>query len=121
MAKVSLSMTDPNTPPRSDALAWVVGSDAPEKHVVNPGFMALTDAASVIVAAIQGFAQPRGLLSLRRQHSWSSLRDKLAEGGLAAAQGLYRLIYAMHSGIGGGGYRHARPSLKGRRPCFASS
>ncbi|MCQ4313400.1 ABC transporter substrate-binding protein [Pseudomonas stutzeri] len=96
-------MTDPNTPPRSDALAWVAGSDAPEKHVVNLGFMALTDAASLIVAATQGFAQPYGLtLNLRRQHSWSNLRDKLVEGELDAAQGLYGLIYAMHLGISGG-------------------
>ena len=96
-------MTDPNTPPRSNALAWVAGSDAPEKHVVNLGFMALTDAASLIVAATQGFAQPYGLtLNLRRQSSWSNLRDKLVEGELDAAQGLYGLIYAMHLGIGGG-------------------
>src|SRR5690606_35773856 len=103
MAKVSFSMIDPNTAPRPDPLAWAAGSDAPEKHVVNLGFMALTDAASLIVAATQGFAQPYGItLNLRRQNSWSNLRDKLVEGELDAAQGLYGLIYAMHLGIGGG-------------------
>ena len=36
-------MTDlPNTP-----LAWVNGSDAPEKSAIDLGFMALTDCASV--------------------------------------------------------------------------
>ncbi|MEK0362887.1 CmpA/NrtA family ABC transporter substrate-binding protein [Pseudomonas sp. CBC3] len=95
-------MTHPNTPPRPDPLAWVTGSDAPEKHVVNLGFMALTDAASLIVAATQGFAQPYGLtLNLQRQTSWSNIRDKLIEGELDAAHGLYGLIYAVHLGIGG--------------------
>jgi len=103
MAKVPLSMTDPTPSLRPDAKAWVAGSDAPEKHVVNLGFMALTDAASLIVAATQGFAQPYGLtLNLQRQSSWSSVRDKLVEGELDAAHGLYGLIYAVHLGIGGG-------------------
>ncbi|MCF7202979.1 CmpA/NrtA family ABC transporter substrate-binding protein [Pseudomonas oligotrophica] len=89
-------------PVRPDALAWVNGSDAPEKSSLNLGFMALTDAASLIVAATQGFAQPYGLtLNLRRQHSWSALRDRLLDGQLDAAQGLYSLIYAVHLGIGG--------------------
>ncbi|MCQ4320245.1 CmpA/NrtA family ABC transporter substrate-binding protein [Stutzerimonas stutzeri] len=96
-------MTDPTPSLRPDAKVWVAGSDAPEKHVVNLGFMALTDAASLIVAATQGFAQPYGLtLNLQRQSSWSSVRDKLVEGELDAAHGLYGLIYAVHLGIGGG-------------------
>ena len=95
-------MTDLPPSLRPDAKAWVAGSDAPEKHVVNLGFMALTDAASLIVAATQGFAQPYGLtLNLQRQSSWSSVRDKLVEGQLDAAHGLYGLIYAVHLGIGG--------------------
>ncbi len=95
-------MTHSNPPLRPDPLAWVAGSDAPEKRVVNLGFMALTDAASLIVAATQGFAQPYGLtLNLQRQTSWSNVRDKLIEGELDAAHGLYGLIYAVHLGIGG--------------------
>ena len=95
-------MTEPSTPHRHDALAWVAGSDAPEKSSVNLGFLPLTDAASLIVAATQGFAQPFGLtLNLQRQSSWSALRDKLIGGELDAAHGLYGLIYAVHLGIGG--------------------
>lgn len=95
-------MTDPFSPHRHDALAWAAGSDAPEKSSVNLGFLPLTDAASLIVAATQGFAQPFGLtLNLQRQSSWSSLRDKLIGGELDAAHGLYGLIYAVHLGIGG--------------------
>ncbi|VVO65014.1 Nitrate transport protein NrtA [Pseudomonas fluorescens] len=83
-------------------LAWVNGSDAPEKSAINLGFMALSDCASVVVAATQGFAQPYGLtLNLKRQASWANLRDKLVSGELDAAHSLYGLIYAVHLGIGG--------------------
>ncbi|MEG0859367.1 MAG: CmpA/NrtA family ABC transporter substrate-binding protein [Pseudomonas sp.] len=88
----------------SNPLAWVNGSDAPEKHSLNIGFMALSDCASVVVAATQGFAQPYGLsLNLARQSSWAGLRDKLVSGELDAAHSLYGLIYAVHLGIGGTG------------------
>lgn len=67
--------------------AWAGGSDAPEKSALDIGFMALTDSASLIVAATQGFAQPYGLtLNLRRQPSWATLRDKLLSSASAAAR-----------------------------------
>ncbi|WP_223508575.1 MULTISPECIES: CmpA/NrtA family ABC transporter substrate-binding protein [unclassified Pseudomonas] len=88
--------------PSADPLAWVNGSDAPEKTEINLGFMALSDCASVVVAATQGFAQPHGLtLNLKRQSSWANLRDKLVSGELDAAHSLYGLVYAVHLGIGG--------------------
>lgn len=94
-------MTD-NTTTRTDTLAWVAGSDAPEKSVLDLGFMALTDSASLIVAATQGFAQPHGLtLNLQRQASWATLRDKLLCGELDAAQTLYGQIYGIHLGLSG--------------------
>lgn len=87
---------------RTDVLDWVNGSDGPEKSVLNLGFMALTDSASLIVAATQGFAQPYGLtLNLQRQSSWATLRDKLLSRELDAAQSLYGQIYGTHLGIGG--------------------
>ena len=71
--------------PSAGPLAWVNGSDAPEKTEINLGFMALSDCASVVVAATQGFAQPHGLtLNLKRQSSWASLRDQLVSGELDA-------------------------------------
>ncbi|MFV3306826.1 CmpA/NrtA family ABC transporter substrate-binding protein [Pseudomonas sp. NY15181] len=91
-----------STSGRPDSLAWVAGSDAPEKSALNLGFMALTDSASLVVAATQGFAQPYGLtLNLQRQSSWAGLRDRLLSGELDAAQGLYGLIYGMQLGLGG--------------------
>lgn len=84
-----------------NALAWVSGSDAPERSIVNLGFMPLTDAASLIVAATQGFAQPYGLtLHLHRQPSWSALRDRLLNGELDAAHSLYSMIYGLQLGLG---------------------
>ncbi|MWV16103.1 nitrate ABC transporter substrate-binding protein [Pseudomonas sp. L-22-4S-12] len=94
-------MTNSSTT-RSDNLAWVAGSDAPEKSVLDLGFMALTDSASLIVAATQGFAQPYGLtLNLQRQASWATLRDKLLAGELDAAQALYGQVYGIHLGLSG--------------------
>jgi len=86
----------------SSPLAWLHGSDAPEKTSLNIGFMALSDCAPLVVAATQGFAQPHGLtLNLRRQSSWAGLRDGLLSGELDAAHCLYGLSYAVHLGIGG--------------------
>jgi two-component system, oxyanion-binding sensor len=87
--------------PRPDATAWAAGSDAPEKTALNIGYLPLTDSASLIVAATQGFAQPYGLtLNLHRQASWAGLRDRLLGGELDAAQGLYGLIYGIQLGLG---------------------
>lgn len=73
------------TESEASPLAWVNGSDAPEKTEINPGFMALSDCASVVVAATQGFAQPYGLtLNLKRQSSWTNLRDNKAAKTVAA-------------------------------------
>jgi ABC-type nitrate/sulfonate/bicarbonate transport system substrate-binding protein len=84
------------------SLAWINGSDAPELASVDVGFMALTDSASLIVAATQGFAQPYGLhINLHRQTSWANLRDKLVSGELHAAHSLYGLVYAVQLGLAG--------------------
>ncbi|MDD0976369.1 CmpA/NrtA family ABC transporter substrate-binding protein [Pseudomonas fontis] len=86
----------------SHSLAWVAGSDAPEKNVLNLGYMPLSDCASVVVAATQGFAQPYGLtLNLHRQASWAGINDKLLSGELDAAHSLYGMIYATQLGISG--------------------
>lgn len=88
--------------PRMRALpfAWINGHDTPEKTVVRLGYLPLTDSASLIVAATQGFAERYGLrVELHRQTSWSTLRDHLLTGELDAAQGLYGLIYSMHLGL----------------------
>ena len=84
------------------SLAWVAGSDGPEKNLLDIGFMPLSDCASVVVAATQGFAQPYGLtLNLHRQSSWAGINDKLLSGELDAAHSLYSMVYAIQLGISG--------------------
>lgn len=83
-------------------LAWVAGSNALEKNVLNIGYMPLSDCASLVVAATQGFAQPYGLtLNLQRQTSWAGISDKLLSGELDVAHSLYGMIYAIQLGISG--------------------
>ena len=92
----------PDSPPSAAAHLWVAGSDAPEKPELNLGFLPLSDAASLIVAATQGFGEPHGLtLHLHRQPSWSALRDNLLGGRLDAAHSLYGLVYGIQLGLGG--------------------
>ena len=92
----------PAQPSPHAAHLWVAGSDAPEKPELNLGFLPLSDAASLIVAATQGFGEPHGLtLNLHRQPSWSALRDNLLNGQLDAAHCLYGLVYGVQLGLGG--------------------
>lgn len=64
--------------------------------------MPLVDAAPLIVAREFGFAEEEGLdLVLRREQSWSALRDKLAMKRLSAAHMLTPAALAMSMGLGG--------------------
>lgn len=66
------------------------------------GFLPLVDAAPLVVARELGFAEQEGLdLVLRREQTWSALRDKLAMGRYAAAHMLTPAALAMSLGIGG--------------------
>jgi nitrate/nitrite transport system substrate-binding protein len=85
----------------ANASAYVAGSDAPEQGVVRVGFMPLTDCAALVMASVLGFDQRYGVkIELRREMSWSSVRDKLCDGGLDAAHTLYGLVTGVHLGIG---------------------
>ncbi|MDZ4254808.1 MAG: CmpA/NrtA family ABC transporter substrate-binding protein, partial [Sulfuritalea sp.] len=82
--------------------AHVAGSDAPELAEVRVGFMPLSDCASVVVAAAEGFDRKHGIrIVLERETSWASVRDKLVNRELDAAHVLYGLVYGLHLGIGG--------------------
>lgn len=65
------------------------------------GYLPLTDAASLIVAADFDFAEREGLaLRLERDVSWANLRDKLLIGALHAAHFLAPLAIATRLGVG---------------------
>jgi two-component system, oxyanion-binding sensor len=66
------------------------------------GYLPLVDAAPLIIADAMGFAEEEGLaLELEAAPSWSSLRDLLAFGQVAAAQMLAPLPVALAMGLGG--------------------
>lgn len=81
---------------------WAAGSDAPEKKTLRVGFIALTDCASVVMAAVKKFDAKYGItLVPSKESSWASVRDKLVSGELDAAHVLYGLVYGLESGISG--------------------
>ena len=89
-------------PPGVRQGAWAAGSDAPEKIELKVGFIPLTDCASVVMAAVQGFDKKYGIkITPTKEASWAAVRDKLTNGELDAAHVLYGLIYGVHLGIGG--------------------
>ncbi|WP_309644833.1 CmpA/NrtA family ABC transporter substrate-binding protein [Phenylobacterium sp.] len=66
------------------------------------GFLPLNDAAPLIVARDKGFFAAEGLdVTLRREASWATLRDKVAVGALDGAQLLAPLVLATSLGVGG--------------------
>ena len=73
----------------------------PEKHNLNLGFIPLTDSAPLIVAKELGFFERWGLdVTLQKQNSWATLRDKLHAGMLDAAQMLAPMPIASSLGLG---------------------
>ncbi len=47
--------------PALRAAVWAGGSDAPEKPILVAGFLPLTDCASLVVAATEGFDRKHGI------------------------------------------------------------
>ncbi len=75
---------------------------APERAHLRLGFVALSDAAPLIVAQHLALGARHGLtLELSRQPSWAAVRDKLLSGELDAAHALYGLVCGVQLGIGG--------------------
>lgn len=66
------------------------------------GFVALTDAASVLMAEELGLYAARGLsVELVRTPSWPAVRDGLLSGDLDAAHGLFAMPLSIAAGITG--------------------
>jgi len=73
-----------------------------EQKEVKLGFMPLVDCAPLIVALEQGYFKNQGLeVTLVKQYSWATMRDKLHAGVLDAAQLLAPMVLASSLGIGG--------------------
>jgi NitT/TauT family transport system ATP-binding protein len=69
--------------------------------VLECGFLPLTDAAPLIIAAEMGFAEEEGIaLRLQRENNWASIRDKIAFGIYPVAHMLSPMALAMSLGLG---------------------
>ncbi|MDW8398991.1 MAG: CmpA/NrtA family ABC transporter substrate-binding protein [Acetobacteraceae bacterium] len=80
------------------------GSSAPEVRRATLGFIALTDAAPVIIAKEKGFFAKHGMpeVEVARQASWGATRDNLVlgggRGGIDGAHLLTPMAYLIHTG-----------------------
>lgn len=72
-----------------------------EKTSLSLGFVPLTDSAPLVVAKTLGIFESVGLdVTLQKQNSWATLRDKLHAGLLDAAQMLAPMPIASTLGLG---------------------
>ncbi|MDR5797165.1 CmpA/NrtA family ABC transporter substrate-binding protein [Caballeronia sp. LZ008] len=79
-----------------------ITSSQPERTHLRLGFVALSDAAPLAVAALRDLGARHGIsIELCRQPSWAAVRDKLLSGEIDAAHALYGLVYGVQLGIGG--------------------
>ncbi|MEM9346068.1 MAG: CmpA/NrtA family ABC transporter substrate-binding protein [Planctomycetota bacterium] len=82
--------------------AWVGRTDELEKTSLDLGFIPLSDCAPLAVAYEKGFFERHGLrVTLHREASWASIRDKTMLGLFDAAHMLYPMPIASTLGIGG--------------------
>ncbi|WP_394173505.1 CmpA/NrtA family ABC transporter substrate-binding protein [Thalassotalea litorea] len=73
-----------------------------EKPSLNVGFMPLTDSAPLVVAKEYGFFERYGLdVTLEKQNSWATMRDKVCTGLLDGAQMLAPMPIASSLGLDG--------------------
>jgi len=85
--------------------AAVSAADAPETTTAKLGFIALTDAAPLIVAKEQGFFEKYGMTDVEvlKQASWGTTRDNLVlgsgGGGIDGAHILSPLPYLITEGL----------------------
>ena len=79
---------------------------------VKLGFIALTDAASIIMAKELGYFAERGIdAEVTKQASWPALRDALLNGQIDAAHALYTMPFSVASKIGGAGSTDLRIAM----------
>ena len=84
--------------------AFAQGATTPEVRKAVLGYIALTDAAPLIIAKEKGFFAKHGLpeVEVVKQASWGSTRDNLvlggARGGIDGAHLLSPMAYLMHAG-----------------------
>ena len=79
---------------------------------VKLGFIALTDAAPIIMAKELGFFADRQLdVTILKQASWPALRDALLTGQIDGAHALCSLPFSVALGVGGNGSKELKVAM----------
>src|SRR4051812_791894 len=74
---------------------------SPMSAALRIGFIALTDAAPLVVAHERGHFVRHGVkVALRREVGWATIRDKVVYGELDAAHALAPMLWAAQLGLG---------------------
>lgn len=82
------------------------GSGRSTNRKVKLGFIALTDAASIIMAKELGYFDERDLeVTVEKQASWPATRDNLLTDQIEGCHGLYTLPLSVATSVGGDGRR----------------
>src|SRR6476646_6768067 len=69
---------------------------------IRLGFIALTDASSLIMAKELGYFEKYGLnVDVVKQASWASTRDALLTGDIEGAHCLFGMPFSVYTGVGG--------------------
>ncbi|MFN0029073.1 MAG: CmpA/NrtA family ABC transporter substrate-binding protein [Acidimicrobiales bacterium] len=98
------------TPVTASAAATTV-ADKPVRKV-NLGFIALTDAAPIIMAKELGlFDQYKLDVTVAKQASWPALRDALQNGQIDGAHCLFGMPFSVATGVGGNGARDLKIAM----------
>ena len=97
----------------SPSAAGVTGTTAGGRlRKVRLGFIALTDASSVIMARELGYFAERGLdVEVTKQASWPATRDALLNGQIDGAHCLFGMPFSVATGVGGTGSRDLKVAM----------
>jgi nitrate/nitrite transport system substrate-binding protein len=79
---------------------------------VKLGFIALTDASSIIMAKELGYFAERGLdVSVEKQASWAATRDNLLNNEIDGGHVLSSMPFSVATGVGGNGSRSLKIAM----------
>lgn len=93
--------------------AWAEGTGAPEKKDLKVGFIAITCATPIILAAPMGFYAKQGLnVDVIRTAGWAVVRDKAINGEYDAAHMLSPMPLALTLGAGSAPVPFAVPAIE---------
>ncbi len=93
--------------------AWAQGAGAPEKKDLKIGFIAITCATPIILAAPMGFYDKHGLnVDVVRTAGWAVVRDKVLNGEYDASHMLSPMPLALTLGAGSGPVPFAVPAIE---------